>query len=79
MGRDRENKGEYYVLLMFLCFGMMAMASAVDLVMLALSIELVSLTSYILAGYARFSLRSSEAAMKYVLWGAVSSGVFFSG
>lgn len=79
MGRDRENKGEYYALLMFLCFGMMAMASAVDLVTLALSIELVSLTSYIMAGYARFSLRSSEAAMKYVLWGAVSSGTMLFG
>ncbi|RKZ07948.1 NADH-quinone oxidoreductase subunit N [bacterium] len=79
MGRDRENKGEYYALLMFLCFGMMAMASAVDLVMLMLSIELVSLTSYILAGYARYSLRSSEAAMKYVLWGAVSSGLMLFG
>lgn len=79
MGRDRENKGEYYALLMFLCFGMMAMASATDLVMMALSIELVSLTSYILAGYARYSLRSSEAAMKYVLWGAVSSGVMLVG
>ena len=44
-----------------LLFGMMAMASALDLVMLALSIELVSLTSYVLAGYARYSLRSSEA------------------
>lgn len=79
MGRDRENKGEYYALLMFLCFGMMAMASAADLVMLALTIELVSLTSYVLAGYARYSLRSSEAAMKYVLWGAVSSGVMLFG
>ena len=79
MGRDRENKGEYYALLMFLCFGMMAMASAVNLIMLAMSIELVSITSYILAGYARYSLRSSEAAMKYVLWGAVSSGVMLFG
>lgn len=79
MGRDRENQGEYFAFLMFLCFGMMAMASASDLVMLALSIELVSVTSYVLAGYARFSLRSSEAAMKYVLWGAVSSGVMLFG
>jgi NADH-quinone oxidoreductase subunit N len=58
---------------------MMAMASAVNLIMLAMSIELVSITSYILAGYARYSLRSSEAAMKYVLWGAVSSGVMLFG
>ncbi|MFG0314954.1 MAG: NADH-quinone oxidoreductase subunit N, partial [Phycisphaerales bacterium] len=50
-----------------------------DLVMLALTIELVSITSYVMAGFARFSLRSSEAAMKYVLWGSVSSGVMFYG
>lgn len=79
MGRDRENKGEYYSLLAVLCFGCMVMAESADLIMLVLSIELVSLTSYILAGYARFSLRSSEASLKYVLWGAVSSGVMLYG
>jgi len=79
MGRDRENQSEFYAMLALMCFGMMSMASAADVVMLALTIELVSITSYVLAGFARFSLRSSEAAMKYVLWGAVSSGVMFYG
>jgi len=79
MGRDRENQGEYYSFLAVVCFGMMLMAEATDLLMLALSIELVSITSYILAGFARFSLRSSEASLKYVLWGAVSSGFLLYG
>jgi NADH-quinone oxidoreductase subunit N len=79
MGRDRENQSEYYAMLALMAFGMMSMASATDLIMLALTIELVSITSYVMAGFARFSLRSSEAAMKYVLWGAVSSGVMFYG
>ena len=79
MGRDRENQGEYYSFLAVVCFGMMIMAEANDLLTLALSIELVSLTSYILAGFARFSLRSSEASLKYVLWGAVSSGFLVYG
>ncbi|HKI83233.1 MAG TPA: NADH-quinone oxidoreductase subunit N [Candidatus Krumholzibacteria bacterium] len=79
MGADRENKGEYYAYLAVLCFGMMVMAEANNLVMLVLSIELVSITSYILAGYARMSLRSSEASLKYVLWGAVSSGLMLYG
>jgi NADH-quinone oxidoreductase subunit N len=79
MGRDREHQTEFYALLALMCFGMMSMASASDLVMLALSIELVSIASYVLAGFARFSLRSSEAAMKYVLWGAVSSGMMLYG
>jgi len=79
MGKDRENKGEYYSLLAVLGFGLMVMAEANNLIMMVLSIELVSITSYILAGYARFSLRSSEAALKYVLWGAVSSGLMLYG
>ena len=79
MGRDREHQSEFYALLALMCFGMMSMASAADLIMLALSIELVSIASYVLAGFARFSLRSSEAAMKYVLWGAVSSGAMLYG
>ena len=79
MGRDREHQSEFYALLALMCFGMMSMASATDLIMLALTIELVSIASYVMAGFARFSLRSSEAAMKYVLWGAVSSGVMFYG
>jgi len=79
MGSDREHQGEFYSFLAVMAFGMMVMAGANDLVMLALSIELVSLTSYVLAGFARFSLRSSEASLKYVLWGAVSSGVMLYG
>ncbi len=79
MGKDRENQGEYYSFLAVMCFGMMVMAEANDLLMLALSIELVSITSYIMAGYARFSLRSTEASLKYVLWGAMSSGVMLYG
>lgn len=79
MGRDREHQGEFYALIAVMGFGMMVMAGANDLVMLALSIELVSIASYVLAGYARFSLRSSEASLKYVLWGAVSSGVMLYG
>ncbi len=79
MGRDREHQGEFYALAAMLCFGMMVMAESADIVMLALSLEAVSITSYILAGFARFSFRSSEAALKYVLWGAVSSAVMLYG
>jgi NADH-quinone oxidoreductase subunit N len=79
MGTDRENQGEYYGFLAVMCFGMMVMAEATDVLMLALSIELVSITSYVMAGYARFSLRSTEASLKYVLWGAMSSGVMLYG
>ena len=75
MGRNRENKGEFFALISLLTAGMCVMAEARELIMLYLSIEMVGLTSYVLAGYMRTSLRSTEASLKYVIFGAVSSGV----
>lgn len=79
MGRSRENKGEYYALVALMTGGMMVMAEARDLLMLYLSLELVSLSSYVMAGYMRNSLRATEASLKYVIFGAVSSGVMLYG
>ncbi|MDO9172861.1 MAG: NADH-quinone oxidoreductase subunit N [bacterium] len=79
MGRTRENKGEYYALIALMTGGMMVMAEARDLLMLYLSLELVSLSSYVMAGYMRNSLRATEASLKYVIFGAVSSGVMLYG
>jgi NADH-quinone oxidoreductase subunit N len=79
MGVKREAKGEYYALLALLTGGMCVMAEARDILMLFLSMELVGLTSYVLAGYMRTSLRSTEAAVKYVIFAAVSSGIMLYG
>jgi len=79
MGREREHKGEYYALIALMSGGMMVMAAARDLLMLYLSLELVSLTSYVMAGYMRNSLRATEASVKYMIFGAVSSGVMLYG
>jgi len=79
MGVKREAKGEYYALLTLLTGGMCVMAEARDILMLFLSMELVGLTSYVLAGYMRTSLRSTEAAVKYVIFAAVSSGIMLYG
>lgn len=79
MGRTREHKGEYYALIALMTGGMMVMAAARDLLMLYLSLELVSLTSYVMAGYMRGSLRATEASVKYMIFGAVSSGVMLFG
>jgi len=79
MGPARENKGEFYALISLSVAGMMVMAEARDLLMLYLSMELVSITSYVLAGYMRNSLRSTEASLKYLIFGAVSSGVMLYG
>ncbi len=79
MGKRRENKGEFYALTVLLTAAMMVMAEARDLLMLFLSMEAVGLISYVMAGYMRTSLRSSEASLKYVLFGAVSSAIMLYG
>ena len=71
MGIDR---GEYYVLLMFSISGMMLMALAADLIVVFLALELLSIPLYVLAGFARPRQESEEAAIKYFLLGAFSSG-----
>jgi len=79
MGPTRENKGEYYALVVLASAAMMVMAEARDLLMLYLSLETVSITSYVLAGYLRSTLRSTEASLKYLIFGAVSSGIMLYG
>ncbi len=71
--------GEFYALLMALVLGLFLMASATDLLMVYLSIELVSLVSYVLAGFKKGDRRAAEAALKYVIYGGVASGVMLFG
>ena len=79
MGQLRENKSEFYGMTVFMTAAMCVMAEAQDILMLFLSMEAVSLISYVMAGYMRGSLRSTEAGLKYVLFGAVSSGIMLYG
>ncbi len=76
---DVRLKGEYYALLLAITFGMFLMASSTNLLMIFISLETVSLTSYILAGFLTHSPRSSEAAFKYITYGAVASGTMLFG
>lgn len=71
--------GEYYVLIAALTLGMVLMAGANNLLMMYLAIELSSISSYVLAGYTREAPDSSEASLKYVIYGAVSSGLMLYG
>jgi NADH-quinone oxidoreductase subunit N len=71
MGLDR---GEYYVLLLFTSLGMMLMSQAADLVVVFLALELLSIPLYVLSGFARPRAESEEAALKYFLLGAFSTG-----
>lgn len=71
--------GEYYALLAGLTLGMMLMAGASNLLMMYLAVELSSLSSYVLSGYTREARDSSEASLKYVIFGSLSSGLMLYG
>jgi len=71
--------GEYYALLCAAALGMMLMAGASNLLMMYLALELSSLSSYVLSGYTREAPDSSEASLKYVIYGALSSGLMLYG
>jgi len=73
------HQGEYYTILLTSTLGMFFMASSSNLLMAYLSLELVSLTSYILTGLLPHNRRSSEAALKYLIYGGVASGTMIYG
>ena len=71
--------GEFYSLILFATCGMLLMASGYNLLSIWISLELMALSSYILAGYFKHQTRSNEAALKYFVLGALSSGVLLYG
>src|SRR3954447_7421216 len=71
--------GEFIALLFALVLGMFLMASSTDLLMVYLSIETVSLISYVLTSFRRADRKANEAALKYVIYGGVASGVMLYG
>jgi NADH-quinone oxidoreductase subunit N len=79
IGIERVNYGEYYSLITLSTLGMMVMASAADLIVLYLGLELMALSTYILAGFIRHDIKSNEAALKYFLLGAFSSAFLLYG
>ena len=76
---DQYRKGEYFVLLGIITFGLFLMVSSIDLIMIYISIEIVSIMSFVLAGYLKKKARSNEAALKYVVYGGFSSGIMLFG
>jgi NADH-quinone oxidoreductase subunit N len=78
---DRENlqHPEYYVLLMFSTLGMMLMASALDLIVIFIALEIMSLAVYVLVGFRRADRRSNEGAMKYFILGSAASAILLYG
>jgi NADH-quinone oxidoreductase subunit N len=71
--------GEFVTLLFVLVLGLFLMAGATDLLMAYLSIETVSIVSYVLTGFRRHDKKANEAALKYVIYGGVASGVMVYG
>ena len=76
---EKIHLGEYYALLLFSILGMMIMAAANDLMIVYLGIELMALSVYALVGFLKHDLRSNEAALKYFVLGAFTSGVLLYG
>ena len=77
--REGISHGEYYALLLLTTTGMMIMGAATNLIVVFLGLEVLSISLYVLAGYARERLVSEEAAMKYFLLGAFASAFFLYG
>src|ERR1700690_562995 len=76
---EGEHHGEYYSLLLLSVVGMMCMAAGIDIVLLFIGLELMAISTYVLVGFLRRDRRSNEAALKYLLLGAFSSGIFAYG
>ena len=74
-----KDEGEPYILVLSSVMGMFLLAGSNDMVTLFVALEMVSIPSYVLAGYRRSDPRSGEAALKYVLFGAFSSGLMLYG
>ena len=72
-------RGEFYALLLFATLAITLASAATDLIMVYVAMETLSITSYVLAGYLRDDPKSSEAAIKYFLYGAIASAVMLYG
>ena len=76
---DKNYSAEYNALLLIVLLGMFLMSSSINLIMIYLSIELVSIPSYILAGMLKNDKESNEASLKYVIFGSFASGLMLFG
>jgi NADH-quinone oxidoreductase subunit N len=79
VGKYVKAVGEFYALLLFSVVGMMMMASTGELITVYIALELTSIPLYVMAGLIRNNERSAEAAVKYVLLGAMSSAILLYG
>ncbi len=71
--------GEFFTLILFATAGMLMLASAGDLVMVFLGLEIASITTYVMAGYRRYDLRANESSLKYFLLGSFATAFLLYG
>jgi NADH-quinone oxidoreductase subunit N len=79
LSRERMNHAEYYALLLFATAGMLMMSGSNELMMVFIGLEVLSIATYVLAGFRRTDLKSNESALKYFLLGSFSSAFFLYG
>lgn len=75
----KSRIGEYYMLLSGMMLGMLLMVGSTNLLFMYLAFELTSISSYVLVGFTKKIHKSAEASLKYIIYGAVSSGVMLYG
>lgn len=74
-----QGTGEFFSLPVFICAGLMFMASAVDFILIFVALELVTIGFYVLVAYMRRNMQSLEAGVKYLILGALSTGFLVYG
>lgn len=79
MTGERRNPAEMFMMLMVITLGLNMMAASRHLLMIYVSLEMVSVISFVMAGYKLGDRKSSEGALKYVIYGGVASGVMLYG
>lgn len=77
--QDRLERAEYFSLLLFAAVGMGLMAASANLIMTFLGLEILSIATYVLAGFRRDEMKSTEAALKYFILGAFSTAFLLYG
>jgi len=77
--REDINRGEYYSLLLFATSGMCLMVASSDLILTFIGIEILSIATYVLAGFKRNDIRSNESSLKYFLLGSFATAFLLYG
>ncbi len=75
----KSRISEYYMLISGMMLGMFLMVSSTNLLMMYLAFEMTSISSYVLVGFTKKSIRSAESSVKYIIFGSVSSGILIYG